>query len=98
MIKRIVKMTFRIEETDNFISIFEVKSDQIRANMGCHALELIRDKNDPRVFFTISVWEDEAALNTYRSSDLFGATWKATKTLFDSAPEAWSTEVIKQLD
>ncbi len=57
---------------------------------GCHAVELFQDKADPRIFFTISEWDDEAALNAYRNSDYFKATWAYMKQGFDDKPQAWS--------
>ena len=97
MIKRIVKMVFRPDATDAFLHIFDAGCEQIRESEGCHFLELVRDKEDPRIFFTISIWEDEAALEAYRKSELFQRTWAATKLLFDDAPKAWSTERMRLL-
>ncbi len=97
MIKRIVKMVFRIDATNEFLHIFDAGCEKIRASDGCHYLELVRDENDPRIFFTISIWENNAALNAYRKSDLFKRTWSATKVLFDDAPEVWSTESHRKL-
>lgn len=98
MIKRIVKMTFREEETERFEEIFHESCDHIRATEGCMYLELTRATADPRVYFTISLWQDESDLDRYRRSDLFKATWTATKALFEEKPRAWSTESIKILD
>jgi quinol monooxygenase YgiN len=97
MIKRIVKMVFRTEATDAFLHIFDSGCDKIRKSEGCHFLELVRDKEDSRIFFTISVWENEAALQAYRESELFRSTWAATKLLFDDAPKAWTTEGMRFL-
>jgi len=98
MIKRIVKMTFRREETEKFEDIFHRSCDRIRAFEGCMYLELTRSSIDPRIYFTISLWQDESDLNRYRNSDLFKATWTATKSLFEDKPRAWSTESVKILD
>ena len=98
MIKRIVKMVFRADATDAFLHIFDNGCEAIRASEGCHYLELVRDRKDPRTFFTVSVWEDEATLGAYRKSDLFKRTWAATKVLFDDAPEAWSTDSHRRLE
>ncbi len=95
MIKRIVKMTFKPESWAQFLDIFEKSCDQIRASEGCHHLELVQDVRRPEVFFTISIWENEDALNVYRHSELFAATWAKTKALFGDKPAAWSTNVIK---
>jgi quinol monooxygenase YgiN len=98
MIKRIVKMVFRTDATNKFLHIFDAGCEEIRASDGCHSLELVRDENDPRIFFTISIWENEAALNAYRKSDVFRRTWSATKMLFDDKPVAWTTESQRKLD
>ncbi len=93
MITRIVKLTFRSEAVTDFIGVFEESKSKIRAFEGCHHLELLRDLEQQHVFFTLSLWEDEAALNRYRQSELFYATWKRTKVLFADRAEAWSLEV-----
>lgn len=93
MIKRIVKMTFREEEVINFFELFESKKQAIRTYPGCLYLEVFQDKHQPNIVFTYSFWTEEAALNDYRHSDLFKATWKATKVLFAEKPEAHSLVV-----
>jgi len=98
MIKRIVKMTFRKDATDQFEQIFNNSCDRIRDFAGCESLELTRAVADPRIYFTISIWQSESDLNAYRHSELFKETWAATKALFDDKPQAWSTKSIKALD
>ncbi|GJM35236.1 MAG: antibiotic biosynthesis monooxygenase [Saprospiraceae bacterium] len=93
MIKRIVKLTFRPEEIDNFLAIFETKKEAIRQFPGCQHLELWRNLEPDNIFFTYSYWDAEADLEAYRHSELFKTTWKATKVLFDGKPEAWSVAV-----
>jgi quinol monooxygenase YgiN len=39
---------------------------------------------------TYSHWEDEGALNAYRSSELFSNLWAKIKPKFSKKPEAWS--------
>ena len=95
MIKRIVKMTFREEETETFLDIFDRSSARIRAFEGCLHLELWRCKDPDNIFFTYSYWTDEAALDAYRNSDLFRETWRKTKALFAAPPEAGSVEVVE---
>ncbi|MCW5922952.1 MAG: antibiotic biosynthesis monooxygenase [Saprospiraceae bacterium] len=95
MIKRIVKMTFREEAVEVFLrDVFEHSKNRIRAFPGCLHMELLRQTNAPNVLFTLSIWEDEAALETYRQSDLFQTTWAKTKILFAEKAEAWSVEVV----
>ena len=85
-------MVFRSDATDEFLHIFDNSCEKIRARDGCHYLELVQDYHDARIFFTISIWENESALDAYRKSDLFRGTWVATKALFEDAPQAWSTD------
>ncbi len=94
MIKRIVKMTFQADKVDTFLAIFEEKKSYIRHFPGCHHLELFQDINRPAILFTYSYWDDEAALNAYRYSDLFAGTWADTKALFADKPAAWSVQVV----
>jgi quinol monooxygenase YgiN len=93
MIIRIVKMEFKPEKTDEFLSIFNQSHDKIRSSKGCMNLSLVRDINDPGIFFTISHWESSEALDAYRKSNLFISTWSKTKILFKEKAQAWSTDV-----
>jgi len=97
MIVRIVKLTFRTEEIEAFKSIFETSKKSIRKFDGIAHLECLQSKNDPRIFFTYSHWQDETALENYRHSPLFKDTWAKTKALFAEKPEAWSNELIDRL-
>jgi len=90
MLKRIVKLTFKPEKTTEFMDNFPQRKEKILAMPGCHSVELFRDISDNRIFFTISEWDDEAALNAYRNSDFFRATWSHVKQGFDDKPQAWS--------
>ncbi|MDX1407112.1 MAG: antibiotic biosynthesis monooxygenase family protein [Saprospiraceae bacterium] len=94
MLKRIVKMHFQAGKENAFLGIFERSKVQIRAFPGCQYLELVRDRRDPQIFFTISIWSDEQSLDTYRHSELFKKTWRATKALFAERAQAWSTDRI----
>ena len=63
MIKRIVKLTFREEAVPVFLEdVFEPSKERIRAFPGCRHMELLRNLQQPNVLFTLSIWENEAAL------------------------------------
>jgi heme-degrading monooxygenase HmoA len=94
MIKRLVKLTFQDDKTDEFIQIFETSKDKIRAMSGCQHVELLRDATTPNVFFTLSLWDSEACLDLYRHSDFFRTTWAKTKVLFSDKPAAWTTKMV----
>jgi quinol monooxygenase YgiN len=94
MITRIVKLTFKEEEVDNFMDLFHEVKDKIRASAGCTDLQLLRDTSMHNVLFTVSQWDSEAHLDQYRNSELFNAVWPDTKIKFSGKPEAWSMEQL----
>lgn len=89
-ITRIVKLTFREEETENFLRFFDTINTQVSRFEGCNGMRLLRDIRQPNVVFTYSYWDSEAALNRYRDSELFGKVWSAIKPLFGEKAAAWS--------
>jgi len=92
MIIRIVKMTFKAELVDTFLTKFRQHKMEIRHFEGCQHLELLRDVDNPNIFFTYSYWNDPADLERYRQSELFRLVWNKTKPLFEARPEAWSVD------
>lgn len=98
MLIRIVRMTFKPEEVDAFLELFDQTKEKIRHFPGCKHLELMRDYNDPCVFSTYSHWENEEALNNYRHSELFKTVWANTKSKFEDKPTAFSSKAFIQVD
>ena len=94
MIKRIVKMEFKDEKINAFISLIEINKEKIVESKGCVSLEILQDIKNKNVFFTYSCWEREEDLNNYRNSTLFNEVWKETKTYFNNKPLAWSVNII----
>ncbi len=90
MITRIVRMEFRKKSVVEFLDLFRNSCTPIRAFEGCHSLNLLQDVSRPNVYFTISTWESEHALEAYRNSTLFRQTWKQTKVLLKARADAWS--------
>lgn len=88
-------MSFRPDAAETFLQLFEANWQLIKAFEGCSHVELLRDENEPNVFFTYSHWQSEAHLNAYRDSPLFARVWGATKLLFNARPQAWT---VKQLE
>ena len=95
MIKRIVKMSFELEEVEKFKSIYELNWHKIKGFEGCLHVELLQDRSSPSIFFTYSNWESEKHLNNYRDSIVFKTVWASTKVLFNQKPEAWTLNVLE---
>ena len=97
MTVRIVKLTFREEEIENFKKILIDSKEKIRAFPGVLYLEMLQCVTDSTIFFTYSHWETPEDLEAYRNSELFKNTWAKTKPLFAKPAEAWSSEMLHQL-
>ncbi|MCB9262965.1 MAG: antibiotic biosynthesis monooxygenase [Flavobacteriales bacterium] len=97
MIVRLVKMTFRANETSNFEQLFTKVQPLISGFEGCLGVELLKgttSENKACVYFTRSLWMEEKNLEAYRASGLFAETWNATKAMFAEKAEAWSTKIV----
>lgn len=98
MIHRIVIMTFKEDEINSFLEVFDASKIHIRNFPGCMGLTLLQTTNKPHQMSTYSIWESEKALDTYRESDLFKTTWAKTKVLFAEKPIAFSNKAIRTID
>jgi len=98
MLIRIVKMSFRPEESARFLTFFEQIKNKIRNVDGCEYLELMQDYDDPHSFSTYSKWRDDKALNAYRQSDLFDGVWAKTKAMFADKPIAFSLKTYTKVE
>lgn len=94
MIVRIVHMHFQRGTLETFLTLFEEHRDAISNQEGCHGLQLIQSSSDAATISTISHWENEASLNAYRKSELFGKVWPATKALFSETPTVQSHTLL----
>ena len=90
MLIRIVRMEFDPLRVNDFKLLFEEVKSKIADFPGCHHVELRMDASQPNIFYTLSRWENEEALESYRTSPLFTETWALTKVLFKGKPLAYS--------
>lgn len=91
---RIVKLTFKHEHVQDFLSLFEERKNAIRNSEGCMKLSLWNHTTQPNIFYTYSIWNMPNDLEQYRSSTLFSDTWENVKQWFDAPPEAFSANEI----
>ncbi len=91
---RIVKMTFKEEEVDSFLNLFEEIKPEILKFPGIKSLKLLKDQSSPNVYFTLSEWNQPQDLENYRHSEFFKNTWERTKRLFKEKAQAWSLDEV----
>lgn len=92
MITRIVKLTFNPDRISEFLSEFEKVKSRVVNSEGCVSMKLLQNQSNPCEFFTHSIWINEKALETYRSSETFIQLWSIIKPMFASKAEAWTLE------
>jgi heme-degrading monooxygenase HmoA len=96
-ITRVVRLSFDHQKIEDFIAIFNHSKSLIRNFPGCIHLELMHDQDHNHVYYTVSKWQSYEALEAYRSSSLFLDTWKKTKVLFNSKPQAFSMSMVTKM-
>jgi heme oxygenase (mycobilin-producing) len=97
MIIRIVRMHFTEAGVEEFLEIFNANKIAIRNFPGCTHLELLKDAEDAFTYTTLSHWQDEKSLESYRKSELFSAVWGRVKTLFAERTQAFSLKKFIEL-
>jgi heme oxygenase (mycobilin-producing) len=85
-------MHFTSAGVAEFLEIFEKHKTEIRNFTGCTHLELLRDLEDPNCFTTLSYWNKQLDLDSYRKSRLFEEVWGQVKSLFAERSQAFSLE------
>ena len=88
MIVRLVTMTFKSNNIDDFLGVFDIYKHKIKAAEGCLDLQLIQNSTNPNEISTLSKWNSEEELNAYRNSETFKTVWPLTKVLFSAKPKA----------
>lgn len=94
---RIVRLSFKEEFEQDFLTLFEQRKERIRFFPGCKSLSLLKDKNYDGVYYTYSIWEHEQHLENYRESELFQDTWTDVKKWFKEPAQAFSADTILDL-
>lgn len=90
MLIRIVRLELKPENVETFRNIFWETHPNIEGFPGCLSVRLLEDAYESNVLSTWSHWEDDIALQDYRQSDLFNATWRRVKPLFKEKAVAHS--------
>jgi autoinducer 2-degrading protein len=81
-----------------FLDIFDQVKSDIRSQKGCMGIELLRSHiNEVTSLWTISSWQSEEDLESYRASPLFEKTWASVKPLFSDKARAWTLTSIETL-
>jgi quinol monooxygenase YgiN len=83
-------LEFDPERVGEFTDFFRTNKEIIGSFPGCLSLHLHRDAKLTHVFYTVSIWENEEALENYRRSETFEHLWSFAKARFSGKPQAFS--------
>lgn len=97
MVIRVVRMSFKEEKVQDFISLFNKTKNSIRDFDGCLRLDLLQDFGQEHILTTYSYWQDLKSLDKYRHSPLFLDTWAEMKEYFSAKPIAFSCKKIMEV-
>lgn len=95
MLTRIVRMKFSPEYENEFLSLFEEINATIENFPGCLSLQLLQDKDQSYVYYTLSQWQDPESLEAYRKSTFFKEVWPQAKQYFSEKAQASSLIEVK---
>jgi quinol monooxygenase YgiN len=87
---RVVKLTLDPKHIEDFKQVWIGHKEAIATMQGCISLQAFQDHREPQIFFTISQWENEHALDNYRYSDFFKNLWSTVKPMFTAKAMAHS--------
>ncbi len=82
MITRLVEMELRPEAVAEFMALYGAARATIAGQPGCRSVVLVQAADASTRFATWSVWDDEAALEGYRTSAFFRSFWPRVRALF----------------
>ena len=74
----------------DFEAIYAERNPFKNGVAGCLSVQLMKDINDPNICYTLSEWESNDALESYRASAYFKQTWPMVKSLLSKRAEAYS--------
>ncbi len=89
-----VKVRVKPEARERFLQAIEVDAlGSERDEPGCMRFNVLRDREDPNLYYFYEVYRDEAALDAHRAAPHY-AVWRAAADTLDGAPQATRCETV----
>jgi (4S)-4-hydroxy-5-phosphonooxypentane-2,3-dione isomerase len=83
-----VKVRIKAEQRERFLKAIEVDAlGSERDEPGCLRFNVLRDQQDPNVYYFFEVYRDEAALEAHRAAPHY-AVWRAAADTLDGPAQA----------
>lgn len=82
-----VKVRVKPEARERFLQAIEVDAlGSERDEPGCIRFNVLRDQEDPNVYYFFEVYRDEAAVEAHRAAPHY-AVWRAAADTLDGPPQ-----------
>lgn len=94
MITRIIKITIKPGNIDDFKQFISLMKENILTIGGCKHIDILNDREDKNIFFMYTIWETETVLNKYRKSELNKTFWNKLNQWSVKEPQAWTVENV----
>ena len=89
-----VKVRVKPEARDRFLKAIEVDAlGSERDEPGCFRFNVLRDQQDPNVYYFYEAYRDEAALEAHRNAPHY-AVWRAAADTLDGPVQATRCESV----
>ncbi len=83
-----VKVRVKAAERERFLQAIEADAiDSERDEPGCLRFNVLRDQQDPNVYYFFEVYRDEAALEAHRAAPHY-AVWRGASDTLDGPAQA----------
>ena len=95
MITRIVRLTLKDElSLDEFKKLYTKRNPKSRGVSGCLEVRIMKDIKENNIYYTVSKWSNNQALEDYRSSEYFKQTWPMVKSTLAARTKVFTMEDI----
>jgi|SRR5579884_2928836 len=89
-----VKVRVKPEGRERFLKAIEVDAlGSERDEADCLRFNVLRDAQDPNLYYFYEIYRDEAALEAHRAAPHY-AVWRAAAVTLDGSPEAIRLEPV----
>jgi autoinducer 2-degrading protein len=89
-----VKVRVKAAECERFLQAIEVDAiGSERDEPGCLRFNVLRDHQDPNVYYFFEVYRDEAALEAHRAAPHY-AVWRGAADTLDGPAQATRCELV----
>ena len=94
MITRIVKISIKQQNQNDFKNYINEVRPIMADFKGCEHIEILKDKSNSNTFSIYSIWKNEKLLEHFRSSEMSGEFNRTIEKWLEKQIQAWTVENV----